>query len=225
MFGAQTELTAVQGRSSAQHERIGDWCTGRLNPNALCLSNLIERVGTVLPAVAAVATATERAAKGHGPVHVDPYRAGIERLGHPMCSAKIPRPHPGGKTVFAVVRNLDGFLFVAEADHGEDRPEKLVAGNVHVVGHVVQDRGFVKPTAASWRTLATGAELGSCPQGFSDPLLHPFENPELTERAHLGLVLARVAKDDCFCPTAHDINELIGDPLLAQEPRARNTRL
>ena len=124
---------------------------------------LVQAVGTVFPAVTAVTTATERAAIGHGPVCVDPYRAGIDRLGHPMRPAKVPRPNSGGETVFAVVRNFNGFLFVPEADDGKDWPEKLVAGNVHVVGHVVQHCGLVKPTAALWRTLATGAELGTCP--------------------------------------------------------------
>ena len=65
---------------------------------------------------------------------------GPEPAGEPMGALDVARPEPGREPERRVVGDPQPLLLVVELDHGQDRPEDLLAGDPHRVVDAVEDR-------------------------------------------------------------------------------------
>src|SRR5215471_15893220 len=172
--------------------------------------------------------AAERCHEVHR-VLVHAVRAGADAPGDLETTVDVVRPHRAGEAVLAVVGEADGVLGIVVRDHGEHRPEDLLARDAHRVVDAREHRGLHvpalletgRPTVAAHRDL--GAFLLAQRDVLLDPLLLAFRHQRADlgrivlwvtdrERAHHLVVTVAAGEDarlrDAGLPVVHQRSEL-----------------
>lgn len=101
---------------------------------------------------------------------------GIQSQGH------VARVDGGGQAVLAVIGQSDGFIEIAEGQHGQHRPEDFLAHDFHILAAIAQQRGHVEIALLSVRRRAARDRLRPVGPGPAD---HAFDFGQL-----LGVDLA-----------------------------------
>src|SRR6185295_3653707 len=99
--------------------------------------------------VARLLEAAERYCDVVGVVAIHIYRASAQSTSDAMCRRDIARPHCRDQTVDHIVRDAERFLDSLEGQGRENRPEDLLARDLHPRRHGIEDGGLdVEPAAA-----------------------------------------------------------------------------
>src|SRR6267378_4144218 len=101
------------------------------DPHRLGLQIRVERLAPQIAAEPAGLEPAERRARVVEVVAVDPNRAGANRPGGAVRFLDILRPDPGREAVHRLIRDLYPVVEVIERQHGQHRPEDLLAGDRH----------------------------------------------------------------------------------------------
>src|SRR2546423_12358082 len=75
---------------------------------------------------------------------VDHHGPGFNAFRNPSSPADVFRPHAGGQTKDAVIRELDGFVVSFESHHRQHGAKSFIPHDSHVVIDVREHGGFVK---------------------------------------------------------------------------------
>src|SRR5262245_13258638 len=114
------------GASDLHDEWVLDLIT-ELAPDTLRLQVLINRFNSVLPPDPARLVTAERRVERQRAIRVDPHRAGLEPLRHPMHASNVMRPDTRSQAELGVVRQRQRFGFVFERGDCEHRTKDFVA--------------------------------------------------------------------------------------------------
>ena len=74
-------------------------------------------------------------------MRIDADHPGPQRLGDAQRSADVPRPDRGIEAILAVIRESHSFLFGFERYHDHDGAEHFLARDLHLIGHLGENRG------------------------------------------------------------------------------------
>src|SRR5438034_4703252 len=135
---------------SAHHEWVGGGGS-RVDPNALYLEIVADRIDAVLAAQAGILVAAERRQMADGTISVHPDRPSLYALGHANGTPDVAGPHARSQAEAHVVCDAHCVLLVLELDHGQHRPEHFLLRDPHLVPHAPHNRGLPDPPlAAPW---------------------------------------------------------------------------
>src|SRR5882724_9198046 len=118
----------------SHNKRIPGLDTG-IDPDALHLQVFVDGALAVFPAHAAVLVAAERRHEADGAVGIDPYRAGLDALGHAYRTAYVAGPYSRAETETNVVGDAHGIFLVLERDDRKYRAEYFFLRDAHLVVH------------------------------------------------------------------------------------------
>src|SRR6516164_4263882 len=154
---------AVERFVSSHDERICSLHAG-VDPHALGLQILSDRVDAVLAPEAGVLIAAEWGHVAYSSVAVDPDHASLDFFRYPDGSTDILGPYAGAQAKPHTVGDGNGFDFILEPDNRKHWAKYFFLCDSHAVFHVAEDRGLDEPAAAAFRCctgLAT--EQQRCP--------------------------------------------------------------
>src|SRR5712692_9472239 len=179
----------------------------------------LEPVAAAFAAEAGLLVAAERRGRVEAVVRVRPDHPGAEPLGHPQDARALLRPYPRREPVRCVVRLLDRLLGGAEGEYGEHRPEDLLLGDPVALGHVRED-GRRKPVALLGQTARRLVDLGAFGLARLDELADLLQLLLRVDRAHVGVLVERIADAQRLQAPLQLGDRLLVDRLLDEQSRA-----
>src|SRR5438445_11253265 len=194
-----------------------------LQPYALHLRVQVERIAPELPPVAALLVAAKGRGRVEDVVAVDPHRPGAERARHPVRLAHVARPDAGGQAVRGVVALEHGIVLVLEGNHRDDRPEDLLARDLHVVAHTGEDRRLHEVALLeTFRRvpLAADERLGALLLPDLEVAGHAFELFLADQRPDPRVGVERISLLHALGALRELLRDLVVHLLLDEEPRA-----
>src|SRR6185437_14517024 len=168
------------------------------------------------------------AAEGHAGIDhgmaIHPHRAGLDLRYQPLYRAQVVRPDAGGQAVGGVVGPGGDLIEVIEAlgdDHGT---EDLLANDLHVGLHV-HDHCRLDVVAFVRRRIAAGHDGRPLLSSRLQIAQHPVTLLLRYQWAHLRALIEAWPDHDGARGRAHALEDLIEDPALHEEARARHAHL
>lgn len=131
--------TVPKGFFFANIKRLTKEYITKANRNSLGLDVVFKRSLTQLTADTRLLVATEWQLPVKSVVGVDPDSSSAERICDLNGSGQAGGMDSGGKTVSAVVANLDNIGLVLELGDGADRAKDLFLLDLHVLGDIGED--------------------------------------------------------------------------------------
>ena len=196
---------------------------GDVVPDVLGLAVLLEADVAELAADAGLLVAAPLGLGDVRVVVVDPHRAHAQPGRDALALAGVAGPHRTGESVDAVVGDADRVVLAGEGLDREHRPERLVLGDAHVAGAVVEHGGQVVEAVGELgvvRPLAAAAQLGALGQAGRHVGLDLVAVRGTGEWAGLGLLVERAAEADALGPLDEVVDEPVVQRLLDHQPRA-----
>ena len=175
--------------------------------------------GAALAAEAALLVAAERRRRVELVVRVLPHDAGLQAARHGQRARALVGPHAGGQAVGARVGLLDRLGLRAERQHRHDRAEDLLDGDP-VGGRDVGEQRRREPVAALGQRAGDRAPRRALALAGVDQRLDPLQLRGGVDRADVGVLVERVADAQQAHPPPQLLDDLLGDALLQQQPRA-----
>jgi len=116
------------------------------------------------------------------------------------------------------VGKLDSFLITVDRNNGNDRAEGFFIVEQHFGRDIVDDRGFEKeigvlirqPFASDNDARAFLLSVGEMPLGF-------FENREIVHRAHMHILVERIANADGSCFLNDEVKKILMDAAINED--------
>ncbi len=138
-----------------------------------------------------------------------------------MGLGDVRGPDASGQAIRRVVGNGDGFFCGIEGDHRQHRAKDFFLGDLHGVGHAVEDgRLYIGATSFFQGTLAASHQLGTVLVASLDVRQHCVHLLGVDQGTDSGLWVQRVAWLPAFQGLDHHWQELVLDRTLDQQARA-----
>src|SRR5580658_6438513 len=110
-----------------------------VHPNALLLRDLAHHGEAHFASITALLVAAVRRHRADSPPRVDPHIAGFECLRCAHGASDVAGDHGSGEPVSTVIGQRQRFGFFFEGQHGQNRSENLLTGDLHRVLHSVEN--------------------------------------------------------------------------------------
>src|SRR5579884_3833073 len=179
----------------------------------------LEPVPAALAAESRLLVAAERRGRVEAVVRVRPHDAGAQALRHPEDARALLRPDAGAQPVRRVVRLLDRLVRRAEGEDGEDGAEDLLLGDPVALRDVGED-GRREPVALLGERARRLVDLRALLLARGDELADLLQLGGGVDRAHVGVLVERVADAQGREAPLQLRDERLVDRLLDEEPRA-----
>src|SRR6185437_14767290 len=200
----------------------GKLARSRLHGNPAKLGELIDARRAPESSVARCAYAT----KGHLRliVHrraVDMAHAGADLTRHAQPPSGIAGEHRGRETVFAVIRQTNGFPLILGADDGYDRSEALLPVQAHRGHHAIYHGRRHDHTLG----LASCEHPGSAGHGVVDETVDVIDRPAIDHGTERSVALSGVARRHGARLFREAASELLRDGGHRDDPLSRHADL
>jgi len=158
-------------------------------------------------------------------VDVDPPR--VDRLGEAQATREVARPDCSEQAVRACVCDAKRLGVVRDGGDRRNRAERLLARDLHLLGHSVQDGGRpVEPRRKTFGPFAPGDDAGAATDGVGDVLVHLRRGRLVVQRAHGRRVVERIAEPHPPGDRLRELlDELVVHGFVHKEPFACGARL